>query len=182
MDKKERSQLVVNNLEQIRRQNQERLVQAKFYWNSLANQRLFETSKNLITVATVIIPLILVILGLAGLDELTRLDRTLLSIVLILLFSSLAFGVKHIRREAEFFHRWAETESKRSAVFAEAFLTDDVAKAYRRYNEMTEKSEKLRKKLKLDSGNTDLYIQMSLVAGAVVLIALVIFRVLLNGG
>ena len=166
-------------LENIRLNNLTRLDQARWHWNSLSNARIIEFSKNLITTASLVIPLILVILGTENISRpVTLLDRTLLSIALTLLMASLVFGVKHIRREANFFDSWGEVENKRAEIFSKPLTLVDKRTAIVMLYDMLGKSDNLQNNLKTKSNDSDLYAQLTLVIIGIFLITFVAIRVL----
>jgi len=172
---------IINQLELIRQKNKEGLDLAKFHWNSLANQRLFEVSKNLIAIASISIPIVLIPVATKEIGNLlSNFDKTMLAIALVLLLSSLAFAILHIRGESEFFHEWAETESKRSGIFSSSIISKDITKTFRRLIEMQNESDKLRKNLKLQSSLFNLYAQAACIGVGILLIIFVTLKLIIK--
>lgn len=85
-----------------RRFNIERFTTAALYWNSLANQRYFELNKQLLSLASILLPLTASI-ALVKPSPLNNVLRSLLVVGWGSLFTSILFGLFQIWKDTNYF-------------------------------------------------------------------------------
>lgn len=164
----------ITSLERLRVRNEERLHDAAFLWNKLANDRSSELSKHLFTIASLALPLSLIPVTNAEIAASLSLEsKSFLGLSWFLFVLSLIAGMIHLWKESNFFNDWAKQENERSHVFGEAIFTTDPVDAYNRFTEMNKQSTKL-VKMSSDSDRTFLYWQEGLLIAGVVMIGMVL--------
>lgn len=161
-------------LERLRADNQKRLHDAAFQWNKLANNRSSELSKYLFTIASLILPLSLIPVTNAEITASLALEsKSFLVFSWSFFVLSLAAGIVHLRKESNFFNKWAKQENERSLVYSTGIFTTKPVDAYGRLNEMNEASSKLAK-MPADSDTTFLLFQQILLVLGIAMIGLVL--------
>lgn len=104
-----------NNDEKLRRRNNKNNYQkAALYWNQLANERLFEISKQLLAVGFIILPLTGSII--LSNKTITSTSMTLLVIGWVFLFISIISGLFNLWDEAKYFNYLSSDSSRRELI------------------------------------------------------------------
>lgn len=131
----------IENLEQLRRDNRERLHNAALHWNKLANGTTANLSKLLITAVSIVLPLsLLPLTNSSVVSAMTDFQKWLLIACWVLLVLSLALGAIYIYQQSVFFVNWSRQENSRSAQFSSSLFSTDVQKSFDRLEVMQEKS------------------------------------------
>lgn len=164
----------ISFLEKLRADNKERLHNAAFQWNKLANDRSSELSKHLFTIASLVLPLSLIpVTNIEIAGSLTPESKSLLALSWFFFVLSLVVGIIHLRKESNFFNKWAKQENERSYVYSDAIFTTNPVDAYNRLEQMDKKSIKL-VKMSADSDTTFLLYQQLLLVLGITMIGLML--------
>lgn len=107
-----------NQNEELRRRNKDAAHQSAFHWISLTNKRVLEVNKQLLSLATVLLPLTGSIAAIQSRMDIGKSGRLLLIEGWSLLFASIIAGFIQLVIEISFLKRWAEYESKRESTFS----------------------------------------------------------------
>lgn len=164
----------VEFLEELRRDNKQRLEEAARGWNELANKRSSELSKHLFTIASLVLPLSLIpITNGELLMSMNLVSRDILVIAWVFFIISLISGITHLMIESDFFNKWAEQEGKRSDVYSEGIFTTNPVSAFNRFEKMNKESKELMKMSSVSS-NKFLYAQEFFLVGGIALIGFIL--------
>lgn len=106
-----------NRDEEIRRRNKDSVQKAAFFWIKLANDRLSEINKQLLSIAFILLPLTGSIV-LAN-KKINFSDKTLLTHGWILLFISIFSGLIQILIDAIYFKSLSRDSSKREKIWSQ---------------------------------------------------------------
>lgn len=109
-----------NNSEEIRQRNKDAAQNAAFFWIQLANDRLSEINKQLLGIASILLPLTGSI-TLADI-KLHQSEKNLLTISWVLLFISIAAGFWQIVVDAAYFRDLSKDNSTREVIWSDTKL------------------------------------------------------------
>lgn len=152
--------------ETLRQRNTDRYHNAALYWNKLANERLFEVSKQLLAISLVILPLTGAIV-LAD-KTINAKEGSLLLYGWGLLFISVGSGFYNFWTEAQYFNYLSKDSSTRESISSDPNLSGE---------EIDKRITKL-DKTKPNSSFVPLIIQAGTLLVGVFLIMLVIYHLL----
>lgn len=103
--------------EELRRRSKDAAHQAAFEWIRYANERLLEINRQLLGVATILLPLTgSIVLAPIKIGES---EKTLLIVGWVSIFISIIVGFIQLTIETAFLKRWARYESKREEIFSD---------------------------------------------------------------
>ncbi len=104
------------------------------YWNKMANDRLSEINKQLIALATILIPLTASVLVIN--QSINNVLRTLLIGSWVFLFASVATGFVQIIVDGKFYKKYCNYEASRSQIYHESMRLrrDDIDAIEERIN------------------------------------------------
>ena len=103
--------------EQIRQRNKDSFHNAALYWNNLANERVFEISKQLLGIALIVLPLTGSIV-LAD-KKISQCNTTLLVVGWFMLFISVISGFINLWIEAKYFVYLSNDSSTREEIWSD---------------------------------------------------------------
>jgi hypothetical protein len=142
----ERNRIIIQRLEVNRERSWLHYSSLSLRWNELGNKRSGELSKQLFTIAALILPVSLVPLTQEKLILMTNpLAKVLLVLSWISFVSSLIFGMIHLVKEIKFFNNWSEQESDKSNLFTKPIQTSDPKRADEVVNKMHDHANELDK-------------------------------------
>jgi hypothetical protein len=155
--------------EKLRQRNKDSFQNTALYWNKLANDRIFEISKQLLAVALIILPLSgSIILTYKRIDSN---EKSLLFYTWILLLASIVSGFYHLWTEAKYFHYLSNDSSTREEIWS------DTNRSIQDLNKDTIKLGKTRP----GSSNIPLIIQVATLFLGVILILFIVNSMLYYG-
>lgn len=152
--------------EKLRQRNKDSFQHAALYWNKLANDRVFEISKQLLGIALIILPLsgsIVLANKRIDCDE-----KNLLFFGWILLFTSIVSGFINLWKEATYFQYLSIDSSAREEIWS------DTNRSVQDLDKDTDKLGKTRSQ----SSTIPLIIQITALFFGVFLIMIVIYSLL----
>ncbi len=144
----------------------DRFQKAALYWNNLANQQIFEVNKQLLALATIILPLTASIVTVQFIT-LREYQKVLLILSWVSLFASIFSGLIQIRIDALYFQYLSNDSSSREKFWAE----NDNERAREKVNALGE--------TKSGSSFTPTYFQVFFVSVGLLFIMIVAVSILL---
>lgn len=180
MNRSEKDAVIIERLDQHRKETWRYFADLSLRWNELGNKRSSELSKQMFTIAALILPVSLVPVTQ---ENFILLDNPTVKILLIFAWTcfvaSLVFGMRHLSKEIKFFNDWADQEESRSHVFSVPIQTSGLPTATDVVNKMHDDSDALNKQSKIMSLKF-LHWQMgTLIAGVIFIGFVLIFGLFL---
>lgn len=106
-----------SNNEDIRQRNKDAAQRAALFWVEFANKRIFEINKQLLTLATILLPITASVVGVEFLT-LREFEKTMLVMGWILIFISIVTGGIQILIDAKYFLYLSRDSSKREVLWS----------------------------------------------------------------
>lgn len=154
--------------EQIRQRNKDAYQSAAIYWNGLANERLFEISKQLLAVAFILLPLTGTILFSDKM--LSPRDSFLLVLSWVIILSSIILGFITFWLDSSFFQELSKDSSQRTVIWSDPLVS---------INKMYDETSKL-EQTKPNSTFIPLILQGATLFIGVVFVLLVVHHLLMG--
>lgn len=170
----EKYAIIIERLDQHRKETWRYFADMSLRWNELGNKRSDELSKHMFTIAALILPVSLVPVTQ---ESFILMDNPIAKLLLVAAWASfvasLILGMRHLSKEIRFFNDWSEQEESRSNIFTSPIQTSNPTIATDLVNKMHDDSDKLNKLSKVIPQEHLNWQMWTLVAG-VVLIGLVL--------
>ena len=119
MEIKKTKMMTKNNKanEELRQRNKDSFQNAALYWNGLANERVFEITKQLLGIALIILPLTGTFLSVT--KTISSFSLNLLVLSWIALFTSIISGFINLWKEASYFNYLSNDSSTREKIWSD---------------------------------------------------------------
>lgn len=174
---------ITKGLENLRQSNKSDLRESQVYSLTSLNQTVSNINKHFFLIATLLIPYAG---ALVGIDEIrlkfSEIDKMLVLETLLLVLSSIIFGLLHMLEDAKFYKQWLENVDSRLRIWSSStFWPSDPRKAEAYVEEYTEKQKKtdqIQASAKKESATWPIKLQGFLLFLAIVYIVIIGIRLL----
>lgn len=142
----EKHAVIIERLDQHRKETWRYFADMSLRWNELGNKRSNELSKHMFTIAALILPVSLVPVTQ---ESFILMDNPVAKLLLVAAWisfvASLILGMRHLNKEIRFFNDWSKQEESRSQVFVSPIQTSGLPIATDVVNKMHDDSDELNK-------------------------------------